>query len=84
LANKLGKLQTAFGEKCTNLGYKFGVIIDGQIEQQLFRGMTKFCLAKKVWLNRPKDAIATTTIKRKKSNVCCSAISMKSLILKKY
>ncbi len=36
LAPKLGKQQTAFAKKYHNLGLKFGVLIVGEIEQQIF------------------------------------------------
>ncbi len=49
LALKLGRRQTAFGEKCANLSLKFEVSIVDEIEQQIFRPPANFCLVKKVW-----------------------------------
>ncbi len=39
---KLGKSQTAFGEKGANLSLEFEVLIVGEIEQQIFCAMATF------------------------------------------
>jgi len=49
LTHILGKFRTVFGKKCTNLSFKFGVLIIGEIEQFIFCAPPTFCLAKKVW-----------------------------------
>ncbi len=40
-------------KKCANVGLKFGVLIVGEIEQQIFCRPATLRLVKKVWWNRP-------------------------------
>jgi len=42
------KLFPALGIKCANLSLKFGVLIVGEIEQQIFHEPATFCSSKKV------------------------------------
>jgi len=49
LANILGDWQTVFGKNFTNLSLKFGVLIVGEMEQQMFHTPATFRMAKKVW-----------------------------------
>jgi len=46
--NGIWQMVIKFRKKCTSLSLKFGVLFVGGIDQQIFRALATFCLAKKV------------------------------------